>query len=128
MRLHDALYSIIARLTGKFITKRSRGRAWAEHRYCTTKGALDQLTKMMALELGPSGVRVNSVHPTVVMTPMGKAAWSDPAKSGPMLARIPLGRFAETEDCARAIAFLLSDKASMIHGSQMPVEGGFLVT
>ena len=82
----------------------------------------------MALELGPLGIRVNSVHPTVVMTPMGKAAWSDPTKSGPMLARIPVGRFAETEDCAHAIAYLLSNQAAMIHGAMMPIEGGFLVT
>ena len=46
-----------------------------------------------ALELGPSNIRVNSVNPTVVLTDLGKAAWADPAKGGPMLAKIPLGRY-----------------------------------
>jgi L-xylulose reductase len=48
----------------------------------------------MAIELGPLGIRTNNVNPTVVMTQMGKKAWSDPAKSGPILKKIPLGRFA----------------------------------
>uniref|UniRef100_A0AC11CPM6 Dicarbonyl and L-xylulose reductase n=1 Tax=Ovis aries TaxID=9940 RepID=A0AC11CPM6_SHEEP len=62
--------------------------------YCSTKGALDILTKVMAVELGPHKIRVNAVNPTVVMTPMGQAAWSDPQKAKAMLDRIPLGRFA----------------------------------
>jgi NAD(P)-dependent dehydrogenase (short-subunit alcohol dehydrogenase family) len=53
----------------------------------------------MAVELGPHGIRVNSINPTVVMTEMGKRAWSDPSKDGPMLARIPLQRFAECGYC-----------------------------
>lgn len=111
------------------VSSQSSFRALDDHTiYCATKGALDQMTRVMALELGPLGIRVNSVHPTVVMTPMGRKAWGDPEKSGPMLARIPLGRFAETEDCAQAIAYLLSEQASMLHGVMMPIEGGFLVT
>ncbi|CAJ0958985.1 unnamed protein product [Ranitomeya imitator] len=63
--------------------------------YCATKGALDMLTKVMALELGPKKIRVNCVNPTVIMTDRGRANWSDPQKAAPMLNRIPLGRFAE---------------------------------
>lgn len=48
----------------------------------------------MSIELAPLGVRTNNVNPTVVMTKMGAKAWSDPAKSGPILSRIPMGRFA----------------------------------
>lgn len=48
----------------------------------------------MAIELGPHGIRTNNVNPTVVMTKMGEKAWSDPAKSGPILQKIPLGKFA----------------------------------
>merc|ERR1719169_207749 len=48
--------------------------------YCTAKGAVDQLTRMMALELGAHGIRVNAPNPTVTMTDMGKMAWSDPRK------------------------------------------------
>ena len=96
--------------------------------YCASKGALDMLTKVMALELGPHGIRVNAVNPTVTMTPMGKMAWGDPAKSGPMLAKIPLGRFAEPLEVATVVAFLLGDGASMITGVTLPIDGGFLAT
>jgi len=52
------------------------------------------MSKVMALELGPHNIRVNSVNPTVVLTDMGRIGWSDPLKAGPMKAKIPLGRFA----------------------------------
>jgi L-xylulose reductase len=94
--------------------------------YCASKGALDQLTRVMALELGPHRIRVNAVNPTVTLTPMGEMAWSDPQKSGPMLANIPLGRFAKPVEVADAVLFLLSDAAAMIHGVTLPVDGGFL--
>jgi len=94
--------------------------------YCTSKGALDQLTRMMALELGPHKIRVNAVNPTVTLTPMGEKNWSDPAKAGPMLDKIPLRRFAQPREVSNAVAFLLSDKASMITGTSLPVDGGFL--
>ncbi|KAI4533776.1 hypothetical protein MG293_016795 [Ovis ammon polii] len=96
--------------------------------YCSTKGALDILTKVMAVELGPHKIRVNAVNPTVVMTPMGQAAWSDPQKAKAMLDRIPLGRFAEMENVVDTIPFLLSDHSSMTTGSTVPVDGGFLAT
>ncbi|CAM4112980.1 SDR family oxidoreductase [Deinococcus marmoris] len=94
--------------------------------YCASKGALDQLTRVMAIELGPHGIRVNAVNPTVTLTPMGVMAWGDPAKSAPMLARIPLGRFAQPRDVAQAVAYLLSDAAGMVNGVMLPVDGGFL--
>ncbi|MCE2490685.1 MAG: SDR family oxidoreductase [Anaerolineae bacterium] len=103
-------------------------RALADHTsYCASKGALDQLTRMMALELGPHDIRVNAVNPTVTLTPMGEMAWGDPAKSGPILARIPLGRFARPLQVAEVVAWLLSDAADMVHGVTLPVDGGFSV-
>jgi len=93
--------------------------------YCASKAGLDAITRVMAVELGPHRIRVNSVNPVVTMTPMAEKAWSDPAKSGPMLARIPLGRFAEPAEVAATIAFLLSDAAGMIHGICVTVDGGF---
>lgn len=70
-------------------------RAIVDHTsYCASKGAVNQVTRVMAIELGALGIRTNNVNPTVVMTKMGAKAWSDPAKSGPILNRIPLGRFA----------------------------------
>lgn len=94
--------------------------------YAGTKGALDIMAKVMALELGPHNIRVNCVNPTVVMTDMGRDGWSDPVKASTMLSKIPLGRFAEVEEVVHAILFLLSDQSSMINGVTLPVDGGFL--
>jgi L-xylulose reductase len=93
--------------------------------YCASKCALDGLTRVMAVELGPKGIRVNSVNPTVTLTPMAVKAWSDPVKAGPMQQRIPMGRFVQPEEVAEVILFLLSDAAAMVHGTSLPVDGGF---
>jgi NAD(P)-dependent dehydrogenase (short-subunit alcohol dehydrogenase family) len=93
--------------------------------YCASKGGLDAMTRVMATELGPHGIRVNAVNPTVTMTPMGERAWSDPAKSGPMLARIPMNRFVQPLEVARTIAYLLSEESSMVNGVSLLVDGGF---
>jgi L-xylulose reductase len=93
--------------------------------YCASKGALDAITRAMAVELGPHSIRVNAINPTVTLTPMGLKVWSDPAKAGPRLARIPLGRFAQPSEIAEAIVFLLGDGAAMINGVCLPVDGGF---
>lgn len=101
---------------------------FADHAaYCASKGALDGMTRVMANELGRQGIRVNAVNPVVTLTPMAEKAWSDPAKSGPMLSRIPLGRFVQPEEVASVIAYLLSDAAAMVNGVCMPIDGGFLV-
>ena len=93
--------------------------------YCATKGALDAMTRVMAVELGPHGIRVNSVNPVVTLTPMAVKAWSDQTKAAAMLSRIPLGRFVAPEEVANVILFLLSDRASMMTGQSTPVDGGF---
>jgi L-xylulose reductase len=111
------------------VSSMARFQALRDHAaYCASKAGLDQLTAVMAVELGEHGIRVNSVNPTVVLTEMGKRAWSDPAKGGPMLARIPLGRFAECEDIASVVCFLLSDAANMLNGLALPIDGGFHTT
>ncbi|XP_054988289.1 L-xylulose reductase isoform X1 [Sorex araneus] len=111
------------------VSSQASQRALLNHSvYCSSKGALDMLTKVMALELGPHKIRVNAVNPTVVMTPMGQANWSDPQKAKSMLDRIPLGRFAEMENVVDTILFLLSDRSSMTTGATLPVDGGFLAT
>lgn len=111
------------------VSSQASQRAMRNHTvYCAAKGAMDMLTKMMALELGPHKIRVNAVNPTVVMTAMGQANWSDPQKAKTMLDRIPLGRFAEVDNVVDAILFLLSDRSTMITGSTLPVDGGFLAS
>ncbi len=101
---------------------------FADHAaYCASKGALDALTRVMANELGRQGIRVNAVNPGVTLTPMAERAWSDPAKSVPMLARMPIGRFIQPLEVASVIAYLLSDAAAMVNGICMPVDGGFLI-
>lgn len=93
--------------------------------YCASKGALDAMTRVMANELGPHGIRVNSVNPIVTLTPMAEKAWSDPVKANFMLSRIPLGRFAMPDDISEVILFLLSDAAAMVTGQSVMVDGGF---
>jgi NAD(P)-dependent dehydrogenase (short-subunit alcohol dehydrogenase family) len=95
--------------------------------YCASKGGLDGLTRVMAKELGPHGIRANGVHPTVTLTPMAVKAWSDPDKAAGMKKRIPVGRFAEPSDIADVVLFLLSDQAAMVNGISMPVDGGFMI-
>lgn len=95
--------------------------------YCASKAGLDGLTRVMAKELAPQGIRVNGVHPTVTLTPMAVKAWSDPAKAAGMMNRIPVGRFAESADVAEVVLFLLSDEAAMVNGISMPVDGGYMI-
>ena len=95
--------------------------------YCASKGALDAMSRVMTNELGSHGIRVNCINPIVTMTELAARAWSDPAKSEPVLRRIPISRFAETIDIAEVIAFLLSDAAVMMNGLSISLDGGFLV-
>ena len=96
--------------------------------YCASKGALDAMSRVMANELGPHGIRVNCVNPAITLTAMARKAWSDPEKAAPMLSRMPLGRFIEPEEVAEVILFLLGGRASMINGVSMPVDSGFKIT
>jgi len=92
--------------------------------YCASKFGLDGLTKVMAVELGPHGIRVNAIAPTVVLTPMGSQVWGDPKKADPVKAKIPLGRFAYPKDITAAVLFLVSEGAAMIHGETLIIDGG----
>ena len=93
--------------------------------YGSSKAALDNITRVSALELGRYGIRVNSVNPTVVMTEMSAFYWGRPEIEGPFLDQMPLGRWATEDEIAAPIVFLLSDGASMISGVSLPIDGGY---
>ncbi|WP_460948124.1 SDR family oxidoreductase [Okibacterium endophyticum] len=93
--------------------------------YGSSKAALDNITRVSALELGEHNIRVNSVNPTVVMTEMSAFYWGRPEIAGPFLEQMPLGRWATEDEIAGPIVFLLSDDASMISGVSLPIDGGF---
>jgi L-xylulose reductase len=93
--------------------------------YGSSKAALDNITRVSALELGSYGIRVNSVNPTVVMTPMSAWYWGRPEIEGPFIAAMPLHRWATEAEIAAPIVFLLSDGASMISGVSLPIDGGY---
>lgn len=93
--------------------------------YGSSKAALDNITRVSALELGRYGIRVNSVNPTVVMTEMSASYWGRPDIAGPFLEQMPLGRWATEDDIAGPIAFLLSDDAAMISGVSLAIDGGY---
>ncbi|MEW5812305.1 MAG: glucose 1-dehydrogenase [Actinomycetota bacterium] len=93
--------------------------------YCASKAGLVMATKVLARELGPHGIRANSVCPTVVLTEMGQRVWGEEAKAAPMIARIPLGRFAVPHEVSDAVVWLCSDAASMINGVDVPIDGGY---
>ena len=93
--------------------------------YCASKHAVEGMTKAAALDLAADGIRVNTVCPTFVRTPMTESFLSDSDFLREVLGNIPLGRLAEPEDVAGAIVFLASDAAAMTTGSAVLVDGGW---
>ena len=99
------------------------GNVW----YGATKAGVVAITRGLGRELGPQGIRVNAIAPAVVETDMVSGALT-PALREKIMARVPLGRFAEADDVARLAVFLASDAASFITGETVAVDGGFLRT
>jgi NAD(P)-dependent dehydrogenase (short-subunit alcohol dehydrogenase family) len=93
--------------------------------YVMTKHALEGLTKAMAVELAPKGVRVVSIAPTFITTPLTRPFFDDPVFKKWVLDRIPLGRLGTVEDVAQAVVFLASPAASLVTGSSLLVDGGW---
>ena len=93
--------------------------------YVASKHAVSGLTKQLALEFGPLGIRVNAVAPGVTRTPMTESYFDKPDWVARLAAASPLGRVARAEEVAAAILFLASDAASFVHGAILPVDGGY---
>jgi NAD(P)-dependent dehydrogenase (short-subunit alcohol dehydrogenase family) len=94
--------------------------------YTTSKGGVRALTKALAIELSPLGVRVNAIGPGMIATPLNANARQNPDYMRNFLHRIPLGRLGEPADIAGPAVFLASDLARYVTGVTLPVDGGFL--
>jgi NAD(P)-dependent dehydrogenase (short-subunit alcohol dehydrogenase family) len=103
------------------------GHVGAVHRtvYCMTKHAIEGLTKAMAVELGPLGIRVNAVAPTYIETPMTQPFFENPVFRNEVLRRIPLGRIGTIDEVVAAVTFLASPAASLITGASLLTDGGY---
>jgi NAD(P)-dependent dehydrogenase (short-subunit alcohol dehydrogenase family) len=95
--------------------------------YSSSKGAIRQLVRAMALELGPLGVRVNDVAPGFTYTPANSRILDDVPQDAAVYARIPLGRFARPDEIAGAAIYLAGEEASFTNGASIPVDGGFTI-
>lgn len=93
--------------------------------YCASKHAVEGMAKAMAVELAPRGIRVNTVAPTFVETPMTRPMLEDPAFRESVLGSIPMGRLATPQEIAAAVVFLASGDAGMITGTSLRVDGGW---
>jgi len=96
--------------------------------YNMTKAGLEGLTKGMAIDLAKNNIRVNTVCPTFVVTPMTKNFLKNKKFKRDMLNNIPLGKFADVADVATAVVFLASDASSMITGTSILIDGGWTAT
>ncbi|MBS5433303.1 MAG: D-threitol dehydrogenase [Firmicutes bacterium] len=94
--------------------------------YSASKAGLLAVTRSLALEWGKYGITCNAISPCVVMTPMSRAYWVG-ERAERHLEQIPVGRFAEMDEIAAAVAFLASDGAQMINGHNLSIDGGFTI-
>ena len=94
--------------------------------YIAAKGALKQLTRSLALDLGSFGIRVNNIGPGYFRTDMTKGSWNDPQLEEDRIRRTILGRWGEPDDLAGAAIFLASEASRYITGQDLYVDGGWL--
>jgi NAD(P)-dependent dehydrogenase (short-subunit alcohol dehydrogenase family) len=119
---------IEAKQTGSIINVSSQmGHVGAARRtgYCASKHAMEGFTKAMAIELAPHNIRVNSLGPTFLETPMTRPFFENKAFRDEVLSKIKLGRLGQLEELTGAIVFLASDASSLMTGSAMVIDGGW---
>ena len=98
---------------------------WAGHaNYAASKGAINMLMQSMAQELAPFRIRVNSIAPGAIRTPINRPAWEAPEAYAKLMELVPYKRIGEPEDIAQAAVFLASDMADYINGTTLFVDGG----
>ncbi|MBB4603084.1 glucose 1-dehydrogenase [Hymenobacter luteus] len=117
----------ISRATGKIICMSSVHEVipWAGHvNYATSKGGIMQLMKSMAQELAPHKIRVNSIGPGAIKTPINNEAWETPEAAEKLLTLIPYGRIGETDDIGKVAVWLASDEADYVTGTTIFADGG----
>jgi len=153
MTLHDWEFVLSVNLTGQFLCAREAAREflrrgvapevsraagkilcissvheiipWAGHvNYAASKGGVLMLMKSLAQELAPHRIRVNSICPGAIRTPINADAWSTPEALSSLLTLIPYGRIGEPEDIGRAAAWLASDDSDYVNGASLFVDGG----
>ncbi|GAB5457793.1 MAG: SDR family oxidoreductase [Henriciella sp.] len=95
--------------------------------YCASKHAMEGFTKAMAMELGVHAIRVNTIGPTFIETPMTKPFFEDQAFKDSVLAKIQTGRIGQVEDVTGAVLYLASDASQMVTGSALKVDGGWTI-
>ena len=93
--------------------------------YCASKHALEGMTKSMAIEWGPYGIRVNTLCPTFIRTELTAGTFADPEKEKWIRSKIKLGRIGEVEDVMGGIVFLASDASAMVTGTHLLIDGGW---
>jgi len=122
----EALRRMVAQRAGVVlnVTSVHERIAWSGYSaYTCSKAALSMLTQNLAQEASPFGVRVLSLAPGAIRTPINKDVWSNPDTLRDLLTKIPLGRMGEPEEIARTAAFLVSDLASYMTGSTVYADG-----
>ncbi len=147
LSVHDWQRTIAVNLTGTFLVAQAVGVHMIEARYgrivnlasqaahvaldqhvayCASKAGVLGLTRVLASEWGRHGITANSISPTVVLTPLGRSAWSGP-RGDALRQQIPTGRFAEPDEIAAAALYLASDAAAMVNGTDLVIDGGYTI-